>query len=263
MINQKIGGVISTRMRWDRPRWWVFNASLLIWQLIFLAWGYRLNKVTRGTLRTLAGIEAFALIYYGLLSWSDIGIFTLIWFIGFTFYTVLGPEAKITLSEMIEAAQHCHVRLCIGTERGNCEVFQYISFSAPQIQIDYWTAGTIARSNGRFVYYDPNFELDDLQEFHLYNAAMDKCNDLRARFYDYLQILSFVAHLPLWMIYPPWWGRELFKTLNLPGGRTVCSPGVIDLLRGVLDAAVKLLKGYDTPMVPPCLIAISEHWSKG
>lgn len=262
MINQRVGGVILTRMRWDRPQWWLFNIGLLIYQLVMVAWRYRLGKVTRGILRTLAAIIAFASIYYGLLSWSDIGIFSLIWFIGFAFYTAIGSEAAITLSKLFEAAQYCHVRLCVRKEKGDNGVYKYISFTAPQIEFDYWTAGAIANSNGHFVYYDRNFELDELQQVRLYDTACDKAGDLRARFYDYLQILSFLVHLPLWIIYPPWWGKELFKTLNLPGGRTVCSAGVIDLLRVIVTAAVKLLLGYDTPMISPCLIAISGDFER-
>lgn len=261
MIYQQIGGVILTRMRWNKPQWWLFNISLLIYQLVFLAWGYRLDEITRGILRIIFGLEAFTLVYYGL--WNQRLFFGCLWIFAFVLFTLLGPNARISLSKMIEAAQYCHVRLCIREHDGNNNVYEYISFTAPRIEFDYFTPGKIAGSNRRWTYLDPNFELDELQRTRLYQAAEHKRGDLRARLYDYLQLLSFVAHLPLWMIYPPWWGKELFKTLNLPGGRTVCSAGVIELLRFVLQTIVVILKGYDTPMVAPCLIAISEHWSKG
>jgi len=257
MINQQIGGVVLTRMRWNKPQWYIFNIGLLIWQLLAMAWWYRLNHHARWAVRLITLVEVFAIIY-GL----DLGTAALIWLLSLLVYTLYGPGERITLSRMVEAAQYCHVRLCVSRENENTSVYKYISFTAPRIKFDYFSAGQISASRGRFVYYSPNFMLDDVQQARLLSAAQDKYGDIQARLYDYLQLLSFVAHLPIWMLYDPWWGRELFKTLNLPGGRTVCSAGVIELLRFVLDAIIKLLKGYETPMVSPCLIAISKHFKR-
>lgn len=253
-------GIILTRMRWDRPLWWIFNLSLFAYQLIMLSVGKLVGKVKP--------------------IWPEI------WW----------------------AAQMAHVRLLLNPEPGH-DTWRAISFAAPEAKYDWWSPGSIVRSNGHFIYLEPTFEPDQEMINRISEAAEAKMKQPVARKYDYLQILSFLVNLPIWIFYWPAWGKEVIKIMNLPGGREVCSSGIAailrwatrlakifrlrfinlwteeeiaeelslkkeevkadieyirrsDLLGQIKSGIVEFFAGYAIAMVCPALFAISRNWKK-
>ena len=148
------------------------------------------------------------------------------------------------------AARVTHVRICVGNDL-------YFSQNAPIAKIDNYTREQLI-SWGR-VYRDPTFTPTRCQEIALYMKADDLCKDVKRRRYDYLQLLSYGVNLLLWYMKPSWWGKEVIKTFNLPGGRGVCSSTNADLLRETFER--EFFEGYDTAMVFPFLVLISSNWS--
>ena len=206
----KPGGIILTRMIWNKPKYWPFNIGLLAWQLTFLTVGKIYGKID--------------------VQWRQI------W----------------------RAATICHVRLCIR------RLSWYISFTAPEVKIEFWESRW--SHYNRFSYHDPTFSVSDA-EVEAMNAYAEKIKgNPVARKYDYLQLLSYVMNLPLWVVWPRCWGREVISWFNLPGGREVCSSGVTAVLKRSIwwkpDMSWDIGWLYDTSMISPCLFDIDKNWKR-
>lgn len=218
----KPGGVILTRMIWNKPKYWPFNIGLLAWQLAFLIVGKLYGKVE--------------------VQWRDI------W----------------------RAATICHVRLVIN-EKGIGGTVRVISFTAPEVEIEPWLNSWNIKSC--FSYLAPTFDISDA-EIEAMNEYAEKIKgDPVARKYDYLQLLGYCVNLPLWIVWPRCWGRQVIGWFNLPGGREVCSSGVTAILRwrdlGMYEVNMKrwgwlsmYFRDYSTSMVSPCLFDIDKNWRR-
>ena len=216
----KPGGIILTKMIWNKPKYYPFNIGLLAWQLLFLTAGKIYGKID--------------------VQWRQV------W----------------------RAATICHVRLCLGDWYDDLptHVFKYISFTAPEVKIEEWRYYNIPLMPSRFSYLDPTFSVSDA-EVEAMNAYAEKIKgNPVARKYDYLQLLSYVVNLPLWIIWPRCWGREVIGWFNLPGGREVCSSGVTAVLKRSIwwkpDMSWDIGWLYDTSMISPCLFDIDKNWKR-
>jgi len=206
-------GVILTRMRWNNPLWWTFNAALLVYQLIMLSAGKLIGKVKAG--------------------WREI------W----------------------DASHYCHVRMVLQPEPGK-DTWKAISFTAPEAKYDWWSVGAIVRSKGHFVYLQPTFERTQAMIDHAIEAAQAKMGQKVGRKYDYLQLLSFLVNLLIWLVYWPSWGKQVIGWFNLPGGREVCSTAITAILRWAAGKTIEFFAGCAIAMVSPCLFAISRNWKR-
>jgi hypothetical protein len=156
-------------------------------------------------------------------------------------------------SEIWHAAQWAHIRLVLMDGA-------VLSVTAPHAKIEsFWSRELIDGSKGHFIYREPVFSFGRLNEIFAYDYAVTLCKNKTARLYDYLQLLSFAINFPLWLIYWPWWGRQIIGIFNLPGGREVCSTGIAALLRYAIFRLIVLYQ-FATPMICPALFAISKLW---
>lgn len=263
------GGVILTRMIWNKPKYWPFNIGLLAWQLTFLIVGTAYGKI-----KTIDGLLPSTVIWayrWIVVPWSIVLVTSSVyygitshWIYSIYFFILLAGVWLIpfALNGMLKpiwwAATICHVRLCLGDSK-TVPVgvwYNYITFTAPEAKIEIWSQDWVS---SRFSYHDPTFDVSDAEIKAMNHYAERIKGDPVARKYDYLQLLSFAVNLPLWIVYPPCWGREVIGWFNLPGGREVCSSGVAAiLLENIL--ALLLMMEYNTAMISPCLFNIDENW---
>lgn len=174
-----------------------------------------------------------------------------------------GKFPDLRWRDIWQAAQICHVRLCLGDFTTVWDI-KFISFTAPEVKIETWRPDMV---KGRFSYHDPTFTVSEAEQQAM-NAYAEKIKgDPVARKYDYLQLLSYAVNLVCWIVYPPCWGREVIRWFNLPGGREVCSSGVTAELRWSkpdirCHCHSPYFRDYSTSMVSPCLFWIDKNWRK-
>jgi hypothetical protein len=138
----------------------------------------------------------------------------------------------------------------------------------------------------------PAFEVNDTMATAMEECAEDFVDEKHRRYYDVLQLFSFVLNLFLWVVRPSKWGKQINDWLNMAGGQEVCSTGAALILRHAEFKAMpvpsmnlddfnewdfrrrgnvwkfpftgrhttQFFQGYDTAMVPPCLFPLSPRW---
>lgn len=190
-------------------------------------------------------------------------------------------KVEVEWGEIWHAAQASHVRLCL-EKVAHSDMWRYANFGYRKMTIQPWR---LDQCDGkRFEYRRPTFETSP--EF--IKAMQQYAYDQVGKGYDTAQLFSYGLNFIVWLFWWPLWGREVFRWLNLRGGREVCSSGVTACLRdaekdfrdGCAEKVKMLYAGdpnfsgevivpsryfeiYHTAMVSPCLIAIDENWRKG
>lgn len=168
------------------------------------------------------------------------------------------------------AAQCSHVRLCLRKipEPEDSTCYEYMNFGWEFAELQYWRMDQC--DGKRFEYRPPAFEPSD--EFVA--AMIEYAEKQVGKGYDDLQLISSGLHLIAWIVWPWWWGKELriIKALNRKGGREFCSSGFTADLRWAEAHSNNMrfktffdtdyFPGYDTPVVPPGLVALSEDWEE-
>ncbi len=281
----KPAGVILTYMVWkDWKQWW-FNIPLLIGQLAFMIVGTAYGKIKWPDKKS-DYVDSIILT----ISWFSVwGCICLIYFFSWYYIPIIILHTIITLAffrnidwrKVWRSAQCSHVRLCLGeyfdyfkAKLGELErsiglpslrdghSFRYINFGYPKAKMDYWR---MDQCKGQFRYFEPTF--DPSPKFI---AAMIEYAEAQVgKPYDTLQLFSYGLNFIVWLFWWKKWGREVFRWLNLRGGREVCSSGAIADLRWADWKSGGLLIGrfnsrffniYDTAMVMPCMFAIDRNW---
>lgn len=211
--------IILTRMRWNKPLWLIFNIGLFVWQFAFMVIG----------------------------KWRG--------------------KFKLTFKQIWFYSQFCHVRLVLKPTKDwawtkgfgslTKDGWLCLSVTAPHALIENWNDSMIDNKN--YYLLESNLDVTTEEIDSGYSYAVNLTNNKRARRYDWLQFLSFIVNLFLWIIWPPFWGKEKIITFNLPGGREQCSPGACATLRFAIKR-IEIFNSYSTSMVSPCLYPISESW---
>ncbi len=258
-----------TRQDWQGQKFWIklrtmlFNLCLFIYQLTFIivgtVWGkFKWDWRCYGWI-DLAIYAGVAVAFTYIPRWWNIP--TNIIFL----FMIVASLRNIPWRRVWRAAQASHVRLCLQPVlHSHDHRWQYINFGYPEAEMQYWHMGKC--DGNRFRYYDPTFEPSD--EFIA--AMIEYANKQVGKQYDTLQLFSFGLNFIFWL-WPPFWGKEKLKWLNLRGGREVCSSGVTACLRDAehqsgfclaYGSISQFFFGYDTAMVSPCLIELDKNWRK-
>lgn len=215
-------GIIIRYINWRKWKKWFFNVPLFLFQLLFLVVGKILGKV------------------------------------------------EVEWGEIWHAAQVSHVRLVLEPattlDGASEQYFWTMNFGYKYAEIQIWDIDW--NDDKHLEYFDPTFETSP--EF--VERMIDYAWDQVGKRYDDVQLLSYAPHLAVWTIYPPCWGKELkiIKALNRPGALEVCISGLVADLRWAEDKSVPLdipidnifFVIYDTAVIPPCMVPISEKWRK-
>jgi hypothetical protein len=155
---------------------------------------------------------------------------------------------KKTWAQLWQSIFYCHVRLVIGPRYENN--FRVISFTAPSAKFEDWTNDMIDRSHPL---RECKFDVDNNL---LNDEALKIIGSQTARRYDYLQLLSFIINLIVWIFAPGTWGKQIVAVFDSPK-KQVCSSGVVYLIHKV---GFHILFGYHVSMTSPALLAISSWW---
>lgn len=300
-------GVILTFMDLRKVKKYWFNIPLFVFQLTFMIAGTAYGKIK--AMRKVYTIEKRLMIV--VLICAVGGIFCMVkisrlmslpisiyWTLPYWIFSILFAIASlrgIDWRRTWRAAQVSHVRLVLEkaiTTQLDCsmaldsgplnfrniiaeEKWRTANFGYRFMEIQLWRPGQIDRKH--FRYFDPTF--DPSPQFIA--AMIEYARDQEGKRYDTLQLFSFGLNFIFWL-WPPWWGKEKLKWLNLRGAREVCSSGIAANLRWadkqafpktVYDMNEKDVMWvawiftspecrYDTAMVSPCLFAIDNNWEK-
>lgn len=283
----KSAGVIITYIIWTNWKELPFNLCLFVYQMVLMVVGTAYGKFEWKIEKPiyvdyiLAPVCLFGIVAYvvgitdGLL--GGVIVLTLLFFVSATLLTILTAIIRgIPWPLIWRAAQASHVRLVLEEPNSN-HVLDYLvaNFGHPRMEIQLWREKY--NDGKRFKYYDPTFEPSP--EFIA--AMIEYAEKQVGKRYDTLQLFSFGLNFIFWL-WPPWWGKEKLKWLNLRGAREVCSSGIAANLRWadkqafpktVYDMNEKDVMWvawiftspecrYDTAMVSPCLFAIDNNWEK-
>lgn len=298
----KPAGVILTfmgREDWIGKTWWVklrtlfFNCKLFVFQLFFMIFATVYGKIKWAKLdRWQDRINGVILTWFFIPLlwffpkwWSVSGVIIGV-FVG------IATQRNIDWRRVWKAAQCSHVRLvlekAVPPEKQpflglQPDTYEVANFGYPFMEIQPWREKW---NKGRFEYRDPTFPTPP--EFMA--AVIQYAEDQVGKPYDHWQLISNGLHFIAWAVWPWSWGKELriIKALNRKGGREHCSSGFTACLRyaeliarhDVINRPEKLrllreldrvygnnfftsfFKGYDTPVVPPGLVALSEDWRR-
>lgn len=273
----KPAGTIVTYMSrkdWQGKGFWVkvrtifFNICLFLFQLIFMVVGTAIGKIRWESRRygwiDLAIYTSFAVAFTYIPRWWNIPtniIFPLM---------IVASFRNIPWRRVWRAAQASHVRLVLKKVSPISNNFwKCINFGYPKAEIQNWHS--LWNDGKRFEYREPTFTFSQDRIDNMIQYA----NDQVGKRYDWLQLLSPPANFPIWIIYWPWWGKEIIRWFNLPGAREFCSSGAIATLLWFAESTqvrddMRILDGnkseffgtYDPAMVMPCMFVISENWRK-
>lgn len=167
------------------------------------------------------------------------------------------------------AAKISHLRLDLGRSEHTAYGHDFFSQTSPHALIETWNNYIPLFKS--FTYLPPNFECSEVFAQFLRAEARALCGNKSRRRYDYLQLLSYLAHLPLWLILSAFFdrdrfGHEYFKVFNLPG-RGVCSSAFAALLRlsereaGERGSTSKFFGSDDEGVISPCDVVICGQWN--
>lgn len=197
-------------------------------------------------------------------------------------------------------ARISHIHLDVGQSQTGRR--KLLSITVPMAVFEWWPPESILydatlkwgtdpdslKDGVKHVYLLPQFEVNDTFGKSMMAYAEDLVQNRHRRYYDVLQLISFIVNLFLWIFRPSKWGTQLNHWFNLRGGKEVCSTGVAATLRHaefqsntdinkivVIDprttpkgheryittkSGTQFFPGYDIAMVPPCLYPLSQMW---
>lgn len=282
-------GTYMSREDWRGKSFWVklrtmfFNCKLFVFQLIFMIVGTAYGKVNAKIKKPIYvdyilaptcifGIVAFIVgITDGLI--GGVIVLILLSFVAVTLFAILAAIIRgIDWRKVWRAAQVSHIRLCLEPITplygGKVGDWRYINFGYPKAEIQLWR---LDQCKGQFEYRDPTFEPSP--EFIA--AMIEYAEDQVGKRYDWLQLLSPPVNFLIWIFWPPWWGKQIIGWFNLPGGREFCSSGAVAVILWFAEATQinentrildgdtsQFFPGYDSAVIPPCLIAIDRNWEE-
>lgn len=251
-----------------------FNLCLLIYQLTLIIVGTVYGKIKWPKdgpefIDYVIVIISFSL---ALLSFLPLWLYTYFFlqFVIIAIATLRGIDWRKTW----RAAKASHVRLVLE----NVAVLHYdakvANFGYPTMAIQLWDNGW---NDGKYLEYrEPTFPTPP----QFIEPMIQYAHDQVGLQYDEFQLISHIINLPLWIIYPPCWGKEVIKVANRPGGKEHCISGVTACLRwayliryryspasakkmlseGYAEYGTIFFEGYDTATPSPCLVPLSKNW---
>lgn len=197
---------------------------------------------------------------------------------------------SLSTAQRYDFARVSHVELCLGGSLHNNPddiYYDFLNVTWPDAKISTYSNPQI-KNMPSCIYLDPKFNITKNMQAGMreFSAAMVQP---KKRAYDWVQLLSYLGNLIFWKLKPENIGKEISKTLNIPGGHQVCSSGAAGALRYgefyaqskrkiTLPAKVsiklkrnlftltaedqtKFFPGYDFEMVSPCSYCLSSCWN--
>lgn len=203
-------------------------------------------------------------------------------------------EYELDLKKLTFAARISHVELCIKIYVANSLMGTFYSVELPMVALKYYAAHYLFDKH----YKDTaglnpiNWAADNEMDNYIHSEAIVHFKSVKGRWYDVLQLLSFVVNFPLWCIRPnTWWGKQVIPFIGIGKEQQVCSTGIADILRATynnfpnsfkkqlppkyinhedqIDSDIEIgdihyynqfFAGYETAMIAPCMFVISDKF---
>jgi hypothetical protein len=179
-------------------------------------------------------------------------------------------EYELDLKKLTFAARISHVELCIKIHVANSLMGTFYSVELPMVALKYYAAHILLDTHFKDTAgLQPTWIADDKMNNYIHSKAIVHFTSVKGRWYDVLQLLSFVVNFPLWCIRPnTWWGKQVIPFIGIGKEQQVCSTGIADILRAAYSASpIQYIHGYnqffaeyETAMIAPCMFVISDKF---